>query len=219
MGVLDGRSITADFFLIAHDPFDDGKLRVGTELFGCGLVGAKLAELVMARRLRLDGDKVVVMDSAKLQDDGDDYVLENVAGQSTAHSAKSWIEPLQDGLYEVVARQLVMAGVVRRQTGVRRFARGGRHPDRFPANDLLVATRPQQDLEELLRTPRDLSLAAGTLAAIVGAVGLDSSFNLQLDRAYLRELLTEIEQNLPSDLFTIYDSVRAVTVEVSLRAR
>ena len=219
MAVLNRQSITVDFFLIAHDPFDDGRLRIGPELFGCGLVGAKLAELVMARRLGVDGGEIVVLDATEPQDDGDDYVLENVAGQSTAHSVKSWIEPLQDGLYDIVARQLVMAGVVRRQAGVRRFTRGGRHPDRFPANDLLVATRPQQDLEQLLRTPRDLTLAAGVLAALIGAVGLDGSLNLQLDRSYVRELLTEIEQNLPTDLFAVCESVRATTAEVSLRAR
>ncbi|MDT7581938.1 MAG: hypothetical protein QOK35_3202, partial [Pseudonocardiales bacterium] len=41
----------------------------------------------------------------------------------------------------------------------------------------------------------------------------------ELDRSTLRELLTEIEQHLPTDLRAVCDGVRAVAAEVSLRAR
>ena len=212
------RQLAVDFFLIAHDPFDDGRLRVGTELLGCGLVGAELADLMLAHRLGIDGDDLVVLDPGGQLDEVDDYVIEAVGGQDSVHPVRTWIEPLQDGLYALVGRKLVASGTVRRQQATRRIGRG-RQADRFPPNDLLAACRPQQNLEELLRAPRNLTLAGGMLAALIGVLGIDGLFAPDLDRAVLRELLVEIEQHLPTDLRAVCDGVRAVTAEVSLRAR
>ncbi len=213
-----GRQLAVDFFLIAHDPFDDGRLRISPELFGCGLVGAQLAGLMLDRRLGLDGDALVVLDPGGQLDEVEDYVIEAVGSQPSTHPVRAWVEPLQDGLYALIADRVVEAGTVRRLAGARRIGRG-RQPDRFPAVDLLGACRPQQDLEALLGTPRELTLAAGVLAALMEVLGIDTLLNPQLDRAALRELLTEIEQNLPADLQAVCDGVRAVTAEVSLRSR
>ncbi len=213
-----GRQLAVDFFLIAHDPFDDGRLRISPELLGCGLVGAEIADLMLDRRLGLDGDSLVVLDPGGQLDEADDYVIEAVGSQSSTHPVRSWVEPLQDGLYALIADAVVGAGTVRRMPGPRRIARG-RQPDRFPAADLLAACRAQQDLEALLGTPSQLTLAAGGLAALIGVLGIDGLLNPQLDRPVLRELLAEIEQNLPADLQAVCDGVRAVTAEVSLRSR
>jgi hypothetical protein len=211
-------SLAADFFLIAHDPFDDGRLRISTELLGCGLVGAQLADLMLAGRLGIEGDDVVVLEPGGRLDEVDDYVMEAVGSQESAHPVRSWVEPLQDGLYALIARKLVVSGTVRRQQGTRRIGRG-RQPDRFPAGDLLAACRPQQHLEGLLQAPRDLTLSAGVLAALIGVLGIDALLNPSIDRASLRELLAEIEQYLPGDLRAVCDGVRAVMAEVSLRVR
>lgn len=210
--------LAVDFFLMAHDPFDDGRLRIGTELLGCGLVGAELADLMLAHRLGIDGDDLVVLDPGGQLDEVDDYVIEAVGSQESVHPVRTWIEPLQDGLYALVARKLVASGTVRRQQATRRIGRG-RQADRFPPNDLLAACRPQQNLEELLRAPRNLTLAGGMLAALIGVLGIDGLLAPDLDRTVLRELLVEIEQHLPTDLRAVCDGVRAVTAEVSLRAR
>jgi len=212
------QSLAVDFFLIAHDPFDDGRLRISTELLGCGLVGAELTDLMVAHRLGVDGDDLVVLDPGGQLDEVDDYVLEAVGSQESVHPVRTWVEPLQDGLYALLARKLVASGTVRRQQAGRRIGRG-RQVDRFPANDLLAACRPQQNLEALLRTPKDLTLATGMLAALVGGLGVDGLLSPDIDRTFLRELLTEIEQHLPTDLRAVYDGVRAVAAEASLRSR
>jgi hypothetical protein len=216
--VASRQPLALDFFLIAHDPFDGGRLAISTEILGCGLVGAEIADLVLARRLRIDGDDVVVTEPGGQVDDIDGYVLEAVDGQESVHSVRTWIEPLQDGLYALIGDRLVAAGVLRREQGTRRIGRG-RQPDRFPANDLLAACAPQQRLEQLLRSPKDLTLAPGVLAALLGVLGVDRLLTTAIDRTTLREMLVEIEQNLPSDLRTVCDGVRAVTAEVSLRSR
>lgn len=213
--------LAMDLFLMAHDPFDDGRLRISPELLGCGLVGAALTDLLLVRRLGVDGDDLVLLESSRDPDELNDidvYVLEAVATQSELHPVRAWIEPLQDGIYSLVARAVVLSRTVRRQPGTRRLARG-RQPDRFPATDLLAACRPQQCLEALLRSPRDLTLAAGTLATLIAVLGVDGLFSPELDRAALRELLAEVEQHLPSDLRVVCDAVRAVSAEVSLRSR
>jgi hypothetical protein len=216
--VASRQPLALDFFLIAHDPFDGGRLAISTEILGCGLVGAEIADLVLARRLRIDGDDVVVTEPGGQVDDIDGYVLEAVDGQESVHSVRTWIEPLQDGLYALIGDRLVAAGVLRREQGTRRIGRG-RQPDRFPANDLLAACAPQQRLEQLLRSPKDLTLAPGVLAALLGVLGVDRLLPTAIDRTTLREMLVEIEQNLPTDLRTVCDGVRAVTAEVSLRSR
>jgi hypothetical protein len=216
--VASRQPLALDFFLIAHDPFDGGRLAISTEILGCGLVGAEIADLVLARRLRIDGDDVVVTEPGGQVDDIDGYVLEAVDGQESVHSVRSWIEPLQDGLYALIGDRLVAAGILRREQGTRRIGRG-RQPDRFPADDLLAACAPQQRLEQLLRSPKDLTLASGVLAALLGVLGVDRLLPTAIDRTTLREMLVEIEQNLPTDLRTVCDGVRAVTAEVSLRSR
>lgn len=210
--------LAVDFFLIAHDPFDNGRLAISTELLGAGLVAAELADLILARRLGVEDDILVVTNPGGQLDDVDDYVIEAVGGQDSVHPVRTWIEPLQDGLYALVARKLVASGIVRRQQSARRIGRG-RAPDRFPANDLLAACRPQQQLEEALRAPRDLTLPDGMLAALVGVLGIEGQLNLAVERPILRELLAEVEQYLPTDLWAVCNAVRTITVEMSVRSR
>jgi Golgi phosphoprotein 3 (GPP34) len=212
------QSLAVDFFLLAHDPFDDGRLAIGTEILGCGLVGAELADLVLMRRLRIDGDDVMLTEAGGPPDEVDDYVLEAVGSQDAVHPVRAWIEPLQDGLYALIGDRVVASGILRREQGTRRIGRG-RQPDRFPAVDLLAACAPQQRLEQLLRSPKDLTLARGVLAALLGVLGVDRLLTSEVDRTTVREVLGEIEQYLPIDLRAVCDGVRAVTAEVSLRSR
>jgi len=206
-----GRQLAVDFFLIAHDPFDEGRLRISPELFGCGLVGAELADLVLARRLGVSGDDLVILEPSGQLDEVDDYVIEAVGSQDSVHPVRSWVEPLQDGLYALVARKLVATGMVRRVAGGRRLGRG-RQPDRFPPNDLLAASRPQQLLQQMLARPADLTLEMGMLAALIGALGMDGLLDADVDRSTVREILGEIEQFLPTDLRAVCDGDRKSVV-------
>lgn len=213
------QSLAVDFFLIAHNPFDDGRLLIGAEILGCGLVGAEFADLILSHRLRIEGeDLVVAVDGAAPVDEVDDFVFTAVRSQKSLHSVRSWIEPLQDGLYGLLGDRLVASGVVRREQGARRLGRG-RQPDRYPAANLLTACAPQQRLEQSLRSPKDLTLAGGMFAALLGVLGADQPLTLDIDRAMVRELLSEVELNLPSDLRAVCNGVRAITAEVSLRLR
>ncbi len=211
-------SLAVDFFLLVHDPFDDGRLTISPELLGCGLVGGKLTDLVLASRLRIDGDRVVAVGLAPSTDEIDDYVVEAVGSQKSAHTVRAWVDALQDDLYESIGDRLVTSGVLRREQGARRIGRG-RQPDRFPSLDLLASSAPQQRLDEMMRSPKDLDLASGMLVALLSVLGIDRAIAPTVDRRTVAEIVDEIADNLPTDLRRVYDAVQAITGEAALRVR
>ena len=58
----DRDSLAISFFLLAHDPFDHGRLTLNPEILGYGLVGGKFADLILKRWLRIDDDRVIAPD-------------------------------------------------------------------------------------------------------------------------------------------------------------
>ena len=213
---MDRQRLAADFFLIAHDEFS-GKLRISPDLLGCGLVGAQLAELIMANQLAVEGGRVLV---TEVRGDGDEvttYIAESISRQTSTHSVRVWIDTFREVLYELVARRLVDEGVVRREQGGRQLMR--RRPDRFPATDLLGAARPRLRLEHMLRTPQEFDLPGAILAVLVGAVGAETVLDPEIDRTAARELMTRLEENLPADVRALVEGVRAAVAAVSLTIR
>ena len=216
--MADRDSLAVDFFLLAHDPFDDGRLIINPEILGCGLVGGKLVDLILDRRLRIVSGVVVAVEGTAPSGEIDDYVVEAVRSQSSAHPVRRWIEPLQDELYGFVSDLVVASGVVRREQGTWRLGRS-RLPDRFPAAALLAAAAPQHRLQQMLRSPDDFTLADGTLLALLSALGLDRAITPDGDQTRVREIVAEIEDNLPTDMRAVYDAVRAITSGAALRLR
>jgi ABC-type phosphate transport system ATPase subunit len=95
---MDHSYLPDEFFLIAHDEFS-GKLRISQDLLGCGLVGAQLADLVMARRIGIEAGRVLITDTPG--DAGDEvgaYVIETLTRQTSTHSVRVWIETFADVL-------------------------------------------------------------------------------------------------------------------------
>jgi Golgi phosphoprotein 3 (GPP34) len=214
---MDRPRLAADFFLIAHDEFS-GKLRISPDLLGWGLVGAQLAELVMANRVVVESGRVLVTDA---RGDGTDevgaYVAEGILHQDTTHTVRIWVDTFRDVLPELVARRLVTEGVVRREQGGRQLMR--RRPDRYPATDLLAAARPRLRLEHMLRTPQEFDLSGAVLAVLVGTLGVESVLDPGLDRSTARDLMTRLEDNLPADLRALIEGVRSAVAAVSLTIR
>jgi Golgi phosphoprotein 3 (GPP34) len=216
--MTDRESLAVDFFLLAHDPFDEGRLTINAEILGYGLVGGKFADLILKRWLRVENDRVLASTGGVPDDEIDSYVVDAVRSQRQPHTVRSWVDPLQDELYEFIGDRVVTWGIMRREQAARRIGRG-RQPDRFPATDLLTVTAPQQRLEQMMRSPRDLTLSAGMLAALLNVLGIDWAAAPDVDRTTLREIIVEIEDNLPADLRCVYDAIKALTGEVSLRLR
>ena len=214
---MDRGHLVADFFLIAHDEFS-GKLQISHDLLGCALLSAQLAELIMHDRIVIEGGRVVVTDGrGDSRDEVGTYILESIASQSSTHTVRVWVETFADVLYELVARQLVAEGVVRREEGGRQLMR--RRPDRFPATDLLAAARPRLQLEHMLRNPREFDLRGAVMAVLIGTLGMESILDPALDRAASRKLMGRLEENLPVDLRALIEAIRSATAAVSLTIR
>jgi hypothetical protein len=209
--------LAADFFLIAHDEFS-GKPRISAVLLACGLAGAQLAELVMDGRIIVESGRLLATDA---RDDGGDevgtYVVQTIGQQSSTHSVRVWVETLAEMLPELVARQLIVDGVVRREEGGRQLMR--RRPDRFPATDLLAAARPRLRLEHMLRTPQEFDLSGAVLAVLVGVLGVEPTLDPNIDRAETRELIDRLRTHMPSDLQNLIDGVEAAVAAASLTVR
>jgi hypothetical protein len=218
---MDHQPLAAAFFLITHDEFDDGKLRINPELLGRGLAGAQLAELLLDYRLDIsDDDRVLVAQPAELDGGIGDYMVQTIAQQTRPRLVRIWVDAFAEPLVEMVARDLVSSGLVTRQPGARRLGR--RLPDRFPGTDLLAAARPRQQLERMLRAPQSFDLRTGILAVLIGAVGIETTTVLdpELDRRDVREVIAELEENLPRDLQALARGVRgASTADVTRVSR
>ena len=214
---MDRRRIATDIFLIAHDEAS-GALHIGPDLLGCGLVGAQVAELVIAGRLDV-ADGRVVPGKAR-GDDSDEiasYVVESVLGQGRTHSVDAWVEALRDVLYDLVGGRLVADGVVRREQGGRQLMR--RRPDRFPAIDLSAAAAPRVRLERMLSSPQNFDLSGAVVGVLADVMGAAFVFNPKVDRSAARELIGRIEEKLPVQLAELVAGVRAAVAAVPLTVR
>jgi Golgi phosphoprotein 3 (GPP34) len=203
------------FFLFAHDTFS-GKLLISADLLGCGLVGAQMAELILAGRLQMLDGKVAVSEP---RGDGSDtisaYVMDSVSRQPQAHAVRTWTENLGPMLTELVARAALDEGIVQRETsGVLR-----RKADRFPALDLVRAAAGRVRVEHALRHPKDMDLRVGILTALVFAVGADRLLDPGIDRLRARALVAEVGENLPGAIRQLLDGLAAAIAAVSLRVR
>ena len=213
---MDRPRLATDLFLVAHDEFS-GRLRVSADLLGCGLVGALLAELVAADRVVVESGRVLSTDAlADGTDELGDYVVDAIRRQDTTHTVRAWVDVLRDVLPGLVADRLVDEGVVRREEGGRLLRR---RPDRFPASDLLAASRPRLRLAQMVRSPQEFDLAGAMLAVLLGALGVESVLEPDLDRYALRDIVHRLEENLPADLRAVFQGVRAAVAAVSLTVR
>lgn len=206
----------ADFFLVVHDEFK-GRLRINRDLLGCGLVTAQIGQLVAGGTLGVTSGRVVAVEGAPPPtDEIDEYVVESVRGQASSHTVRTWIDTLDEVLYELMARRLVESGVVRRESGSGLLRR---RPDRFPSVDLLSAARPRLRLESMLRRPREFDLAGAFTAALIWACGVDVVLDPELDRTAARELTDEIGERLPPELGELLAGTRAAVAAISLTVR
>jgi hypothetical protein len=206
--------LSAQLFLTLHDPFT-GKGEVSQELLECGVAAAQIADLVIARRLAVVDDQLLVAEPGQAgstgpSDEVDSYVLGNLADQSRTYSVRTWVTSLGSSVTDLVVRELGDAGVVRHERG-RRGLRG-RKPDRFPARDLLRASSPRNRVRHMLAHPAEFDLHGATLASMVGALGVEGVFEVD----DTRDLLRELNEHMPSSVQAVITGLAATVASVSV---
>jgi hypothetical protein len=180
--------LVPSLFSVLHDP-ETGRPAAGHPAVCRALLGGQLAELMIAGRLAMDGERVVV--TGRRAADGADptgtFVVETLAHRGAGQSVRSWIAALGGTLHDRVAQDLVNAGRIRREQP--RLPLGA---PRWPATDPARGARARLELRHMVAEPQAFDLAVAV--ACVLAVGVDGV--LRADPALLAELVAA----LPTDL-------------------
>lgn len=184
-------------FLILHDSFS-GKPLIRQSAIKRGVIGAEIADLILARRIGMENDRIVLADGGRRGADNlSAFLLESIRNQSDAHTVPVWVATLADRLFELLATLLISEGVVRRVTNKRLL---GRAADSFPAQNLLAAAGPRLRLEHALRSPEDLDITYAIVAALLGSIGAARVLDTDGDRGATRRRIEEVTASLPLDL-------------------
>ena len=202
--------LAARIFLILHDPFN-GKAAVGPTAMRCAIVGAELAELILARRIAM-ADNLVVMGDAGVpgSDEISAFVVDSINRQSRSYDVSTWLGAIGDALYELVAARLVGTGILVRTRGLV----GRAH--RYPAANLLAAAGPRVRLEHMVREPRERDVPGAVCAALLGAIGAAGALETDGSRRSMRRTLAAIAESLPADLRSLVMSVEVAHESGSL---
>lgn len=186
---MDNR-LADDFLLLALD--DRGANLVGDPGLDYGLAGAVLLDLMLAGRLDLAGDRVVVADATPVGDPVADAALERVAAAREPRKPDAWIQPLSDGLRGRLLERQVEAGVLRVEQDRVLWV--------FPRTRYASATGAEPAVESAVR--RELTAAidgtgavparTAALLGLVQAVGLAGRLFPDRDSKALKARLGEI---------------------------
>lgn len=183
-------------FLILHDSFS-GRPVVRQSAIKRGIIGAELADLIIAGRIGMENDRIVLADEGRRAADYlSTFMLESIRSQPDAYTVPVWVATLANRLFDLLASLLVNERVVRRVPG----SRLRRTADRFLPEDLLAAAGPRVRLEHDLANSAELDLPTQVVAALIGAIGAARTIDTDEGRGLARRRIEEITSNLPLDL-------------------
>lgn len=180
-------TLAEDLMLLAlHE--ERGRPLVSQMYVECGLVGAVLAELLIAGRIALTGrkgDEVVVLDPTPLGTPEEDAALARMIGERPRR-VQWWVNKLKPQLRQRTLARLVAWGVLREdRSHVLGFIPVTRHPEANPIPERELRARLWSALMGAPVGVRD-----ATLLALVQACRMNRAVFPQLDR---REFKRRVE--------------------------
>jgi hypothetical protein len=196
-------SMAGAFLLLLHDEFS-GRRRCGAEPLRGGLVGAQLAELLIAGRVGVAEGRVHPLDADRLDNarPAAEYVMECVRSQPRRYTVRTWTENLGEPLHQMIVTELVDDGVVRREVG----GLGWRRTVRLPALDLLRAAAPRARIERMITAPHELNLAGAFTIAMLWELGIEEVMDIRAKRGGA-ELVQRIRTRMPAPLCELLDGI------------
>jgi hypothetical protein len=106
-------NLVDELVLLVYD--DAGSLAVSGQRVDYGLAGALLTELMLAERVAVPEQRVVVTDPTPTGDPLVDRALARIAADRGGRKPQDWVDPLSNGLREQALDRLVQAGLFRRE--------------------------------------------------------------------------------------------------------
>jgi hypothetical protein len=207
------RPLADELFLVGHD-HRTGRAVISRQILDSGLVGAVLAELVLAERIAVTDGRLTVRENRLVAEPVTDYVLAAIFKQEEAHSVHAWVKYLREDVHTLVGQRLAAAGVVSRRAG-----RGPtlRSVIRYPAVDEVEAGAPAVRLGRyLIGDPELPDLKTAMLAALVHTCGLHAALAVDIGRQQVRDRMVRIVDSLPPPLTAIASGVDAAIASITL---
>jgi hypothetical protein len=203
-----------EFFLVGHDEYT-GKPLVNSEVLDTGLAGAVLGELLLAGRLTVDSNSVVLArDQRPYGERVTDAALAEVLKQREPHPVRAWVEYLREHVRAMVAPRLVSLGLIQK-VQTRAVLR---QTTRFPATDPLKAASPRVRLRYVLDHPEHLDAQTAVMGGLVRATGLEHVLGAGTARE-ARDSLGRLVELLPAELQALCTGVDTAVAAVALTVR
>jgi hypothetical protein len=218
-GDVEQGTLANGLFLISYDEAA-GRSGLAPDLLACGLVGAQLADLVLAGALTVGTDDRVLParpgPAAPPTGEAATLVLDSIAHEPRPHPVRSWIDALGGPLTEAVRNDLVQRGVLV-QTSERTLL--GRRRDRLGAADTAAARAPSLALREMVRTPATFTLPGAVTLVLVAALGVERLLEPEVDRATARTLARDAAEHLPAPVERLRRGLAETAAAASVAVR
>ncbi|NUP02633.1 MAG: GPP34 family phosphoprotein [Nonomuraea sp.] len=177
-------TIAEELLLLAYSEAE-GKQLIGAMQLDPALGGAILAELAVAGRVELTGDKVTLKDPTPLGDDELDATLARIAEDGKARKPAWWVQRLQSGkLRRRLLTRLAESGVLAEERGK---VLGIFPTTRWPEADPRVEADVRERVSAAL-AGAEPDMRTAVLIAITHAAKLDRKTFPDADRQRVKEI-------------------------------
>lgn len=157
-----------EFFRLAHNDVT-GKPRLHTAATGLGLAAGLLGELLMTRRIDLQGGQLRVVDQTPPADALAHATLDQLQAQPQHHGVRIWLDFLRRSAYDEVAQRLWRGGHVRQETSRRLL----KQVVTWVPTDVNLAAWPWARLSNSLHRHEPVEQPDIVLIGLAAATGLD----------------------------------------------
>jgi Golgi phosphoprotein 3 (GPP34) len=200
-----------EFFLVSHDEYN-GKSLINDEILDVGLSGAVLGELVLANRISIGADTVVIVrDQRPYGERVSDAALAELLKVDEPTLVSVWVKYLRTHARNMVAPRLINAQIVERVHSRVML----RQVTRFPARDPLMAASPRARLRYMFDHPQNLDEQTAILGGLVRATELDYVLGAGTPRE-AREGLDRMANALGQDLRGLCAGVQEAVASLAL---
>lgn len=184
-------SLSEEVLLLA---LDDEKGHVGmgvSSTLDTALAGAQLLDLAIARRIKIEDKRVIVLEGPPLDDPVLNAGLSRILQQSKPKKAESIIPKLAKGLRKRLLAQLVEKGIVREEEG-RVF--GFFPKNRYPELNGAVEDDLRRRLRNVILAEREPDERTAAVAAVIQAADLETLIMSRDERRASKQRLKELAE-------------------------
>lgn len=202
-----------EYFFSTHDAAS-GRRRLSEHTAALGLAGALLGELLLSRKITITGGQITVIDLRPPEDPLVGTILRQLVGDSEVTDVRDWLRYLAQNTYELVAKRLLLAGRVHRQTSWQPWRQAT-----YPPNDPNIAVLTAARLTTRLTRHEPLTTPDAVLAGLMVATGVEKYLVLDAPAevsGYLRQVLATA---LPPPFAELIDETAAAVGDAVLSHR